>query len=196
MTDEITLADRIRGALTENLSSGAISAIISDAEAEAERLKASAAAAEQAQLDPLASADDIAAARATAADAEFQQKRLAVAQERLAGKLAEAQAAEQAERDAAAYDAALKERDALAADLSKIYPKAAQQIADLLARIAASDAAVKEANQARGGREPILPAEHVVRGGFRAGVHRLGEVVNLPKLAVTEWQTPYWGPRW
>jgi len=192
------LADRIKAALTEEMASSAIAAVIADAEAEADRLRTQADVAEDATLDPLASAEDIATARAAATDAEFQLKRLAVASERLADCLKEAQAAEEAVRNGEKYDAALKERDVLVADLAKVYPKAAQQIADLLARIAVSDVAVAEANKVRGReREPLMPAEHIARGiSAGPGVGRLGELVVLPAFSPAVSRTPIWGPRW
>ncbi len=191
------LSERIKVALTETLSSADISAVIAAVETESDRIKNDAEVAEKATLDPLASAEDVAAARATAADAEFQLKRLAVASERLAAKLAEVQAAEQSARNGELYDAVLKERDALATDLAKQYPKAAQTIADLLARIAASDAAVAEANKVRSrDREPLMPVEIVARGTLGPGVARLGQEVMLPAFTPSVSRTPFWGPRW
>lgn len=188
------LADRIRSALTESLSSADIAAVIVDVEADVETLTAKAGEAERVGLDPLASAKDIAAARASAADAEFELKRLNVAAERLAARLEEAKSAEQHARDDAAYDAAIAERDALAADLSKQYPRAARTIADLLARIAASDATISEVNKKRRkGQEPLFSAETIARGFPQTGPHeRLGQSISLPGFAAADARTPYW----
>jgi hypothetical protein len=82
-------------------------------------------------------------------------------QEFIKAYLAEEEAAWKAK-----YEAVKSERDALAEELSEIYPEAARKIADLFARIAANDRALDEINQARpdGVGQYLASAELHARG--------------------------------
>jgi hypothetical protein len=93
---------------------------------------------------------------------------------------------EQARRRSA-YDAAVAERDTLAAELAVVYPAFVEQLAHLAARIAANDAVIERINR-KGLPDDAtwLPsAELVARGlqSFSAGgnfVLRLTEQLRLP----------------
>jgi len=64
---------------------------------------------------------------------------MAEAVRRLGERLGEVRRQEDQARRRTAYDAAIVERDALAAELAEIYPPLAAQLADIVGRIAAND---------------------------------------------------------
>jgi hypothetical protein len=82
-------------------------------------------------------------------------------QEFIKGFLAKQEAAWKAK-----YDAAKCERDALAEELSEVYPEAATKIADLFGRIAANDWALDDINRTRpdGVEQYLFSAELHARG--------------------------------
>jgi hypothetical protein len=80
-------------------------------------------------------------------DAAFRRDRLQEAVRRLGERLAEVKRQEEQARRRMAYDAALAERDKLAAELAEVYPPLAAKLADLIARVAAHDAAIERVNQ-------------------------------------------------
>ena len=84
---------------------------------------------------------------------------------RLRERLTEVQSAEDDGRRRAAYEEARAERDELAAELARVYPPLAAQLADLLGRLRASDDRIEFINNALPrGRGPLLVAELVARG--------------------------------
>ena len=83
---------------------------------------------------------------------------------RLRERLTEVQSAEEDDRRRAAYEQARAERDELAAELARVYPPLAAQLADLLGRLRASDDRVEFINNALPrGCGPLLVAELVAR---------------------------------
>jgi hypothetical protein len=99
---------------------------------------------------------------------------------RLRERLTEVQGAEEDGRRRAAYEEARAERDELAAELARVYPPLAAQLADLLGRLRASDDRIEHmnANALPRGCGPLLVAELVARGldGF------VQNSVNVPRI--------------
>ena len=84
---------------------------------------------------------------------------------RLRERLTEVQAAEEDDRRRAAYEEARAERDELAAELARVYPPLAAQLADLLGRLRTSDDRIEHMNAHAlpRGCGPLLVAELVAR---------------------------------
>ena len=84
---------------------------------------------------------------------------------RLRERLTEVQSAEEDDRRRAAYEEARAERDELAAELARVYPPLAAQLADLLGRLRASDDRIEymNAHALPRGCGPLLVAELVAR---------------------------------
>lgn len=79
-------------------------------------------------------------------------------------RLREVKAKEDQARRQAAYDAALAERDKLAAELTEVYPPLAEKLADLASRIARNDAEIERVNTRRpDGAAWIAGAEMIAR---------------------------------
>jgi chromosome segregation ATPase len=115
-------------------------------------------------LNPALCASDVAKARRQMEDAAFRRDRMQEAVRRLGERLREVKAKEEQARRRAAYDAALAERDKLAAELAEVYPPLAAKLADLAARIAGSDAAIERINrELPNGSKRVDNAELVAR---------------------------------
>jgi hypothetical protein len=114
--------------------------------------------------------------------------------------LREAKVQEEQARRRAAYDAALVERDKLATELAKVYPAFADKLADLAARVAASDAAVERVNQKRPtGAAWIANAELVARqlNSFFDGpsnIPRIAQHMRLPAFRYAPLEPYSWPP--
>ena len=96
-------------------------------------------------------------------------------------------AGEEEARRAAVYAEVLVERDALAAELAKVYPVIAKQLVDLLKRLRTCDQRVEQTNSALPlGCPPLLLAELVARGpegfarAYGTDIPRFGQAVRLP----------------
>jgi hypothetical protein len=134
-------------------------------------------------------------------DAAFQRDRLQTATTRLRERLQEVRAQEEDYRRRLAYEEAKAERDQLAAELARVYPPMEAQLADLLARIKASDERIERIND-RGlpsGAERLLVAELVARGlrGFvenSVDVTRITNQVRLPAFRYSQFE-PFAWPR-
>jgi hypothetical protein len=104
-------------------------------------------------------------------------------------------------RRRAAYDAALAERDKLAAELAAVYPGLAEQLADIVGRIAANDAVIERVNRKSlpDGAGSLVSAEAMARGleGLVHGVvnvPRITEQLRLPAFRYSG-RDPYLWPR-
>jgi hypothetical protein len=131
--DARPLEDRLAAAFTDGATSDTVAALIQETE---ETARAASEAAEQARrraLEP-----------ATAA--AFQHERLQAAVSRLRERHTQLQAAEEDDRRRTAYEEARAERDELAAELARVYPPLADQLADLLERLRESDARIEHIN--------------------------------------------------
>lgn len=199
---KVALDERIAAAFNESIRLADVADLIAEAEA---AVVSSGDAAERARtiaLDPALSAADVAAARRDMDDAAFRRDRMQVAAQRLGERLREVRRQEDQARRRAAYDAALVERDALAAELAAVYPGLAAQLADLVAQIAANDAVIEGINrkQLPDGADRLACAEVVarhLRGGFMDGtaqVPRITEQMRLPAFNYFG-HAPYTWPR-
>jgi hypothetical protein len=103
-------------------------------------------------------------------------------------------------RRRAAYDAALVERDKLAAELAEVYPALAAKLADLAARLAANDAAIEGVNQKLpNGGTWIASAELVARHlkSFFDGptnIPRIAQHMRLPAFRYAPLEPYSWPP--
>jgi hypothetical protein len=143
------LDERIVAAFRGGVDSAAVAVLIGDAEAAAVSSGQAADAARTRALDPALSAADVTAARSAMDDAAFRRDRMGEAVRRLGERLREVRRQEDQARHRTAYDAARAERDELVAELACTYPTVAAQLADLIARIAASDALLERVNRKR-----------------------------------------------
>ena len=144
---------------------------------------------------------DAAAARREMEDAAFRHEWLQATVSRLRERLTELQSAEEENRRRAAYEEARAERDELAAELARVYPPLAAQLADLLGRLRASDDRIERMNAHAlpRGCGPLLVAELVARGldGWvrnSVDIPRIARRVQLPAFEYDA-HHPYAWPR-
>ena len=120
---------------------------------------------------------------------------------RLRERLKEVQAAEEDDRRRVAYEDARTERDQLAAELARVYPPLAAQLADLLGRLRASDDRIEymNAHALPRGCEPLLVADLVARGldSFVQNLVDISRIVHRVRLPAFEYDihAPYAWPR-
>jgi hypothetical protein len=120
---------------------------------------------------------------------------------RLRERLTEVQAAEEDDRRRAAYEEARAERDELAAELARVYPPLAAQLADLLGRLRASDDRIEHLNAHAlpRGCGPLLVAELVARelDSFERELVYIPRIVRRVQLPAFEYDihAPYAWPR-
>ena len=120
---------------------------------------------------------------------------------RLRERLTEVQSAEEDDRRRAAYEQARAERDELAAELARVYPPLAAQLADLLGRLRASDDRVEFINNALPrGCGPLLVAELLVARGLDGFVQDsidIPHIVHRVQLPAFQYDihAPYTWPR-
>ena len=120
---------------------------------------------------------------------------------RLRERLTEVQSAEEDDRRRAAYEQARAERDELAAELARVYPPLAAQLADLLGRLRASDDRVEFINSALPrGCGALLVAELVARelvDGFVQDSIDIPHIVHRVQLPAFQYDihAPYTWPR-
>jgi hypothetical protein len=158
------LDERIFSAFAEGATSSGVADLIAEAETAVVVCSEAAEVARSKALNPALSASDVAAARDQMGDAAFQHDRMQEAVRRLGERLREVKAQEEQARRRAAYDAALTERDKLAAELAEVYPPLAEKLADLVSRIARNDAGIERVNTSRpDGAAWIASAEMIAR---------------------------------
>lgn len=120
---------------------------------------------------------------------------------RLRERLTEVQSAEEDDRRRAAYEEARAERDELAAELARVYPPLAAQLADLLGRLRASDDPIEHLNAHAlpHGAERLLVAELVARNldGWVRNSVEIPRIVRRVQLPAFEYDihAPYAWPR-
>jgi transposase len=128
-------------------------------------------------------------------------ERLQATVSRLRERLTELRTAEEDERRRAAYEEAKTERNQLAAELARVYPPLAAQLADLLGRLRASDDRIEHMNAHAlpRGCGPLLVAELVARGldGFVRDLVNIPRIVRRVQLPAFEYDihAPYAWPR-
>jgi hypothetical protein len=161
----ISLDDRIAAAFGEGAKSDDFASLIQDAEAAAITADDVALQAKDRALDPAQPAANVATARREMDDAVFRRDRLQMAVKRLRERLLVVRAAEENQRRQRDYEKAIVVRDELAKELTRVYPAAATQLADLMCRIDASDRDIAVINsRLPEGAERILVAELTARG--------------------------------
>jgi hypothetical protein len=120
---------------------------------------------------------------------------------RLRERLTEVQTAEEDDRRRAAYEEARAERDELAAELARVYPPLAAQLAELLGRLRASDDRIEymNAHALPRGCGPLLVAELVARelDSFVRELVYIPRIVRRVQLPAFEYDihAPYAWPR-
>jgi hypothetical protein len=120
---------------------------------------------------------------------------------RLRERLTQVQAAEEDDRRRAAYEEARAERDELAAELTRVYPPLVAQLANLLARLRASDDRIEHLNAHAlpRGCGPLLVAELVARelDSFERELVYIPRIVRRVQLPAFEYDAhhPYAWPR-
>ena len=120
---------------------------------------------------------------------------------RLRERLTQVQAAEEDDRRRAAYEEARAERDELAAELARVYPPLAAQLADLLGRLRTSDDRIEYINTHAlpRGCGPLLVAELVARelDSFVRELVHIPRIVRRVQLPAFEYDihAPYAWPR-
>jgi hypothetical protein len=157
-----SLDERIASAFRDGMTSGDVADLIQQAETAAVACGEAAEVARSQALNPALCAADVAAARHQMEDAAFKRDRMREAVRRLGERLVEVKRQEEEARRLAAYNAALVERDKLAAELAEIYPSLAEKLADLGARVAANDAAIERVNQRQPDGAPWLTGAELV----------------------------------
>jgi hypothetical protein len=188
---ELSLDERIAAAFGDGAKSSDVAALIKETEAASLLCNDAAERARKRALDPILSANDVADARREMEDAAFRRERLQTAVIRLKERLGEVKAQEENERRQLVYDRVKAERDKLAAELADIYPAFAQNLAELLPRIASNDREVEYINNhARpSGAERLLVAELVARGleGFVKNSIQTPRIIEELRLPVFEY---------
>jgi hypothetical protein len=118
------------------------------------------------------------------AAAEFDRDRLCTVLPRLRARYQEVMAREEFDQWRADYEVLKVKRDALAAELCEVYPRAVAQFADLFTRIADNDEELSRLHQARpsGVALHLLGAELAARnlGSFSTADPSITKVVQLP----------------
>jgi hypothetical protein len=160
-----TLEERIAIALTDEISSVDVEALINETQAAIEAADAAAQVERVKALDPIAS-PDAAKARAAMEDAAFTRDRLRTVLPRLRTRLKEMKAAEYLARWEPDYEQVKAARDALAAEMREVYPEAVARLADLFQRMAECDRQCSRVNGSApdGERRRLLGVELTARG--------------------------------
>jgi hypothetical protein len=196
----LDLDERIAAAFTDGTQSTQVADLIAEAEGAASSAAEASETARARALDPALSAADVASARRESEDAIFRRDRLHEAVRRLGERLLEVRRQEEQARRRAAYDAASVERDALAAELATVYPAVSEQLADLVARIAANDAVIERINRKLpDGEKWLAGTELIARGlhGFNDGtatIPRITQMMRLPAFKYSGLEPYSWPP--
>jgi hypothetical protein len=195
------LDDRITAAFADGAKSSGVAALIVETEAAAIAAGDAAGQARGRALDPALSAANVATARREMEDAGFRRDRLQVAVTKLRERLKAVKAQEENDRRQVAYAKASAVRDELAAELARVYPPLAAQLADLMARIFANDKEIEhiKARALPAEAERLLVAELVARGllGFVENsiqTPRITEELRVPTFQFDRTE-PYAWPR-
>jgi hypothetical protein len=200
-TPALDLDERIAAAFADCAKSGDVADLIAEAEASAVSSAEAADRARTRALDPALSATEVAAARRSMEDGAFARDRMQEAVVRLGERLRDVRRQEEQARRRTAYDAALAERDVLAAELATLYPDVAEQLADLVARIAANDAVIERINlkSLPDGAKWLDGTELLARGlrGFNDGtatIPRITQHMRLPAFKYSGLEPYSWPP--
>jgi hypothetical protein len=138
-TTDLSLDERIAAAFGDDITSDEVVALIKEARDGAQSQKEVAQQARTRALDPALSIGEVAEARRQDIDATFAHERLSAAVPELQQRLKELAAEKENARRWLAYQRAETERDRLAEELARTYPPIAEQLAELIGRMAAND---------------------------------------------------------
>jgi hypothetical protein len=141
----ISIEKRISSALSDEITSTNLAALIAETETAISEAEATAEAERVSALDLLAS-PDASKARTTMEDAAFTRDRLRTVLPRLREKLRMVEAAEYAARWEPEYKKVEAQRDELAKEFASTYPKVVSQLIDLLRRTETCDREVGRIN--------------------------------------------------
>jgi hypothetical protein len=178
------LDERIVAALKNECTSAEVATIRADAEEELARIGAEANSIEAATLSPLATNAQAQSLRAKATDLRFDADRLEASVGGLTVRIAELKDAEWRRTSEEKRQAALADRDALAAEIAQEYPRVVAWLTGIVKRIHLSGLGDSAEAIGRG-----VPANFVASDG---GVMRLGDIqLPLPDSAHLAW-----GPTW
>jgi hypothetical protein len=157
---------RIAVAFRDPLPGDEAADLLAEARSAAEFWARDAAATLAAAMDPALAPKEAERVRRVSDSSIFRRDRAEAAVSRLGRRLAEMREIEQEQRKRDAYEAAERERDALAAELAGLnYAEFAARLASVLKRIAANDRLLKVVGQnAPSGRGRLASAEAVARG--------------------------------
>jgi ClpP class serine protease len=191
-----SIADRASVALKKTMPSEEADALLKQVRREALGMKGKVEAARAASLDPHASTAQAQARRAEAADLQFEADRLGAIDTALAKRVDELRQAEEYARQQFAHDAALKERDELAADIAAEYPVIVRRLTELVKRINDSDDRCKRVGI-------YESAEALGRGipanfrDLRGPLPRIAEtLLPMPADVTLAWESTFAGFRW
>jgi len=190
------LESRIVGALRGGLSAAKLAALTDETEVAIRQAEANAEAQRQRSLDPLSSPDPR-QARAAMEDAAFRSERLRSLLPRLQARYEQAAAAEEREQWKRRYETLKIRRDALSAELVRVYPEVADRLADLFGRLAAMDVEISNLHHSRPAGVPLHLAnvELEARGltSFTTANPSIARDLRLPAWengAVAPWPPP------
>jgi hypothetical protein len=148
------LETRLVVALRGGPSAAKLAALAEETEAAIGQAEASAQAERQRALDPVSSPDPR-QARAAMEDAAFRSERLRSLLPRLQARYEQVAAAEEREQWKRRYETLKVRRDALSAELVRVYPELADRLADLFGRVAAMDVEISNLHQSRPAGVPL-----------------------------------------
>jgi hypothetical protein len=140
-----SLEQKIAAALTGNVTSSSLAALIAKTEAAITRADATVSAERERALDPTLSPDAKAAREAMQA-AEFSRERLRTVLPRLRNRLRQVQAAEYTAQWRRDFERVEVKRDTLASEFAELYPKLVAQLIDLFRRVEAVDSECSRVN--------------------------------------------------
>ena len=165
MNAQAPFAERGQRALTGAATSDEVHELVREGtKALAVAAKAAAVSRERA-LDPLTTPQGAKREQGRAVELELERDRVARMVEALRTRAADLARAETQTARQAAYDAALAERDVLAADLKARWPKLSVEMVELLRRLVASDANLVSVNaNLPAGVDRLASAEAIARG--------------------------------
>jgi hypothetical protein len=178
-----TLEERIATALSEDIASADVEALIAETDAAITATEAAAEAERVKALDPITSPDPT-KARAAMEDAAFTRDRLRVVLPRLHARLKQVVAAEYAARWEPDFKCVEADRDALAAEMREAYSAAVARLVDVFQRAAECDRECSRINGAApyGEHRRLLKVELTARGvkGLLQPDVFIAEMLRLP----------------
>jgi len=148
------LETRIVGALRGGLTAAKLAALAEETEVAIRQADANAEAQREKALDPMSSPDPR-QARAAMEDAAFRSERLRSLLPRLQARHEQVAAAEEREQWKRRYETLKVRRDALSAELVRVYPELADRLADLFGRLAAMDVEISNLHHSRPAGVPL-----------------------------------------